>query len=443
MTKAPTTFLTPFRTSDLAEGDGGKSFWKEMLPETSIEYNDGKSTQTLDFDRDYQSDLLTAYDEGALDQVPFMLADESNRHTMDPERYRGDVVAFKRADELPEAITHGKKTGLWGKVKFATKDAAKAVMENPNLGVSLRIREGHTRAVDGKKFKRVVVHALGTLDPKITGMSGWTPALEFSGYAPNEQVVDLTTSTYKEPAVSKKSKTGSQTLDFATLTDEAVKALTPSDISDWTAEDFEALDALDEDERTNVIANLSDESIEAFIAQTVTSGYLTQAELDAQLEAGAEDEDDETPPAVVTPARPTQTATTQEPDLSNSSRDVELANARADQATQTARDALQRVADAEFERLSQNYLLAGVPSWAVDLATPVLRRPYELEVDLSNSGEDNIPVTAIITGLLDGLKGTVDMSNEAGHGGATPAEEAELANMDKQFDADFGYLNQL
>lgn len=435
------TVVTPFSDLDFAEGDDGLSFWKQLLPEASIEYVDASGQQTLTFDEEYERDLIDAFEDRALDAVPFVLADESNRHTMDPERFRGKLVDMKRAADLPETVTKG-KPGLWGKITFPKRKMARAVLDNPELPVSMRIREGHTRARDGKQFKRVAVHVLGTLDPKITGMAGWTPALDFSGYAPGEHVVDLTASTYREIAVAKnKGKGGSRTLDFATLTEDEISDLTPEDIGSMTAEDFVAIGE-DEDAADTYIENLDTDALEAFIARAIEEGIVTQEELDALRDDNDEDndeDDDKGKPAGKPKAKPAKA--TRETELSTSTnRDIQLANAAAEESRQIARDALQRVADTEAARLSAEYLAAGVPPKCIELAMPILRQPNMLDIELSNSDEDDIPISRIVLGLLDEMKGSIDLSVENGHEGANAGDDAELDAMDKQFNSSFTHL---
>lgn len=112
--------------------------------------------------------------------------------------------------------------------------------------------------------------------------------------------------------------------------------------------------------------------------------------------------------------------------------DLDLANARADQATAFANEALRRVADAEWREERGVYLSNGVPPAALDLAAPVLNRASDMVIDLSNSGEDDVNVSAVVRGLLDSLKGTVDLSAESGHfGTAGEGENPDQAILDR------------
>src|SRR6266550_1328757 len=151
------TILTPFDVN-LAIADGELSFWKEILPESTIKYEGTK----LDFNQQYFSDLICAFNDGALDQTPFMLADKDNEHTMDVERQRGNVTQMCEFKNLPADVkakvaAEGKTSGLFGKITFPDAESARTVLKNPKLGVSARIRAGIER-VDGPKFKRAIVH---------------------------------------------------------------------------------------------------------------------------------------------------------------------------------------------------------------------------------------------------------------------------------------------
>ena len=110
------TFNTPsLRTEDfdLSQQDGKLSFWKQILPMKTINYTakDG-SRQKIDFTREYLTDLAN---NKAVDKIGFLLADKDNAHTMDPERWRGDVVQWEVRDD-----------GLSGKIVFPSQEAAAA-----------------------------------------------------------------------------------------------------------------------------------------------------------------------------------------------------------------------------------------------------------------------------------------------------------------------------
>ncbi|AWY07252.1 hypothetical protein SEA_ARACELI_14 [Streptomyces phage Araceli] len=154
-------------------------FRKKILPKGVIDYKGRK----IVFDDEYLTDLAQAYKDGAYDQVPYMLADASNAHTMDPERYRGEIKGVEVAED-----------GLYGTFELSA-DAAELVRQNPKLGVSARIVEGYARA-DGKVYPRAMQHVLGTLDPRIPGLGAWQE-VALSGYDSQDEVLDLTAAEFE------------------------------------------------------------------------------------------------------------------------------------------------------------------------------------------------------------------------------------------------------
>lgn len=395
---APRTIDTP-RTTDVDFArDGARAFWKRVLPKTTINYTDksGKA-RTIDFDDDYLDDVAAAHAGGALDQTPFVLADEDNRHTMDPERFRGEVTAFAREDELPEDIAAAVAAengglvppGLYSRIAFASKKAARAVLDNPKLGVSMRIREGFERDADGKKFARAPIHVLGTLDPKIPQLGSWVPALDLSNYAPGD-VIDLSGTTYGDDMGSKRKD---ETTDLATATVVPdIDDVDPDDIADWT-----------------------DEQLASFIAQYASDDAEGDTDDDTDDAEGDTDE--------------------QESDMSNTAAaDIEFANEQASTARREAREALNRAAEMRWAADRAGLLRDGVPPAALDLAEPVLRRPNDTVVDLSNFDEDDLNVTEVVRGLIDMQKGTIDFSTAQGHGSDNAKDDDVEADVRKRFD---------
>lgn len=151
----PVALLAPVDSADGVELSS--TLWrKQLLPRGSIDYKGRKLT----FDDAYLTDLAKAYREGAFDQVPFLLAKDDNAHTMDPERYRGEIKGVEVTSSGLDVLLD------------LTPDAADLVRANPKLGVSARIIEDLEHA-DGRTYPRALQHVLGTLDPKVTGMASW------------------------------------------------------------------------------------------------------------------------------------------------------------------------------------------------------------------------------------------------------------------------------
>jgi len=147
--------LTPFTGADARPS--GTRWRKKLLPIGEISYKG----RTLKFDRPYLTGLVDAFRSRAYDQVPFQLADAANTHTNDPERTAGQITGMTLDTD-----------GLYIEVQPSAR-GQEVLTTNPGLGVSARIVEGYDRS-DGKFFPRAIQHVLGTLDPRIPGMGGWS-----------------------------------------------------------------------------------------------------------------------------------------------------------------------------------------------------------------------------------------------------------------------------
>lgn len=170
---------------DLSKEEG--VFWKQIIPlNKTIVYNGQKIT----FDKTMLSEAKTAFENKVLDQTAFQLANDNNQHdtaediaagrNMDPQRFRGEI------DKL--ALNN---RGLFARFKL-TKDGVELIKQNPKLGVSASLKPNYVDS-DGKSHPIVLRHVLGTLDPKIKGMSPWTKEeIELSvSDDVNEEVIDL------------------------------------------------------------------------------------------------------------------------------------------------------------------------------------------------------------------------------------------------------------
>lgn len=375
------SYTTPVLQSadyDLSSRDGKLAYWKQILPMKTIEYTAKDGTrQKIDFNREYLTDLAN---NKAVDKIGFLLADRDNAHTMDPERWRGEVAQMEVRED-----------GLYGKIVFPSVEAAKAVLDNPDLGVSARIREGIPRS-DGSTLNRGIIHVLGTLDPQVSGMSPWQ-ATDLS--TEGSDVLDLTNEEYVDMATDK-----------------------PKALADYTDEDIE---------------KMTDEELKTFLDTYVPEFDLYNEETDEHEDESDEDEtdehEDEDEKALVGAGA----------DMSKVSQDIELANQAVASANQRAEEALRRVAEAEWREERGAYLSAGVPPHALDLAAPVLNRADDMVIDLSFANEADVNVSDVVRGLLDSLKGTVDLSAEAGHSGSFVPGDGEDpdAEMLKTWDTQF------
>jgi hypothetical protein len=397
--KDRTIFTPRVQTADLTATGEKLVYWKQILPEAPIQYTQGGHTRTINFDKKYHRDVIDAFQKKAVDQTCFQLANPLNGHgrDFDPERQRAEVLDMATLDQLPDDVKEkvGGVPGVYAKMRFFNKKAAKSVRDNPGLGVSARVRENFTRA-DGQFVKRAVIHVLGTIDPRVTGMSGWQAA-DLSYDPDNGYVLDLSNETYEGNVMAKgKGKNGTVTLP----SDEEIEAMTDEELAGYLADGAAAaqefLDAEDEDD--------SDED-----------------EDEDEDDSDDEDEDDSDDEGAENRELQTTGAS-----LSNKQRnELDLANAQAKQANERANAALKRQAAAEFKAYRTEQILLGVPPEKIDLAENILNRADSMVVDLSNTGDEDVDVTDIVRALVEGYQGTIDMSVESGHAGSV-----DLANGD-------------
>jgi hypothetical protein len=380
------SILTPAVASapvDLSKD--GLAFWKQILPMKKIDYT-AKSGErsSIVFDEKYLTDLATST---AVDEVGFLLADKDNAHTMDPERWRGKVEKMEVRKDGPE-----NERGLWGKIVFASKEAAKAVIENPNLGVSARIREGVQRS-DGSTVARGIIHVLGTLDPQVSGMSGWQ-ATDLS--AEQGEVLDLSNEEYEDMAKQTETK------------DKPLSEYSDADIEAMTDEELDAFLAEHAPDALNYDGDPEDDDPDADDDNTEDDNTEDEDAKGELVGAGA--------------------------DMSKQALEaIDLANQRADSATARAEEALRRVAEAEWKTARDGYLSKGVPAAAIDLAAPILNRADDMVIDLSFSDSEDINASKIVRDLLSQMEGMVDLSNEAGHVGQFDGngEDPDQAILDR------------
>jgi len=305
--------ITP-TTATTAQPVAGRLWRKQVLPRgKTISYNDPATgtARTLTFDDSYLRAAVAAFNDGAYDAVKFQIADANNTHTEDPERARGTVRALElTADGLDMIVD-------------LTDDGAKLIADNPDLPVSARIAEGLARA-DGKTYPVAIKHVLGTLDPKVPGMSPWQ-AVDLANDPDMTTVVDLTAEEYTTPK-----KEGL----MADLTAKLRKA-------------FGLGDSATEDE---IVAAAEKKATE----QTTTEPepQLTAEEI-AALEALANE------------PQPVETSLT-----ADAQRQIDLANATAEQANARAAALEQQARRNAWRAEYTERLHAGTPKALLDLAGP-------------------------------------------------------------------------
>lgn len=383
-----TVYLTPTDSGDAIELSS-TTFRKKILPKGKIIYGD----REIVFDDEYLKDLAASYTDGAYDQVPYMLADDKNRHTMDPERFRGECKSVEVAED-----------GLYGTFELSG-DAAELVRANPKLGVSARIVEGYQRS-DGKTYKRALQHVLGTLDPRIPGMGAWEEVELSNGESyTSDDVIDLSNSDYEEEG---------------TVPEEKKDAKAEVPVSEEAA--FAAVREMYEAAGETI----SDEEIRAILAEPFTDEELAQAQAELSLETENTDEVDEAKDAKAekeTPEKEEPKAEAKEPEkelagvaLSNEVlTDAPTDTKEIDLANQVA--ALQKsVADEKFAKERAAWIRDGVPPAMIDLARDVLTAPQGSVIDLSNGVETRkVDAGDVMRKLLTQCAGYIELAKDKGH----------------------------
>jgi hypothetical protein len=269
--------LCPMDRQDAVELS--RTLWrKQVLPRGTIDYKGRRIT----FDEQYLTDLASAFRGQAFDQVAFLLAKDDNSHTMDPERYRGEV---KGVEVTPAGLDV---------LLDLTPDAAQLVKDNPKLGVSARIIEGLERA-DGQKFPKAIQHVLGTLDPRVTGMASWQEV------SLSTEVVDTVDITNEEVQVTTTVPTTTPTEDPPAPVHPEPRGLTPAAEDALAEEELARLAAAD-------LSGSSGETVDLVAAQSASEQRIRELEQKlARSNFTSEMRvwiDQGVPPAIVQLARP-------------------------------------------------------------------------------------------------------------------------------------------
>jgi hypothetical protein len=330
--------------------------------------------RTLQFTRDYLTELARSFRDKAFPAVPFQLADAKNTHTNDPERTRGMIEDVEIQDD-----------GLYV-VLSATDEGDKVLRDNPNLGVSARIYEDYERS-DGKHWGAALQHVLGTLDPHIPDMKPWTAVAALAGETP-EDVIDLSDTQYE-------SSEGGRTVDKEALR-KLLKAVRDGGSELTDSEIDELVDDDSEDEE------LSDEELDAIIA-------------DADAEFSDGDATDDTATIAASQQR----------------RALELANqARYDQQALELAAVTARLDAQSYENERMRLVGAGIPKKCVELARPLLEGSAHI-VELA--GGDEIDAGQVMRNVLVEFSKQIkvlDLSGLIGRGDVPDDEEVEAANRE-------------
>lgn len=392
----------PYRTKDAARV-GPRLFRKQVLPLGSITYKGRR----LDFTRPYLERLVQNFKQGAYAQVPFLLATDDNRHTMDPDRFRGEVKGLELADDGLDAVVE------------LSDEGAKIIRDNPRLGVSARLVEQAGEA--GPSAVPAIQHVLGTLDPRVTGMRDWEAiSSDLAACHDALQVVDLTQAHFD----------GEHT--------DVPEATTDTKL---TEEHLEKLKALPEDKQAAVLKLLDAEPAEPTKDDPPKEESDSRTLMDRLLgrkKGDDEPTDQEVKDAVEELLKDTDTSDTdREPAAAALSQEaqaaIDLANTNAATATKKADEALTALRAERFKSRKQELVRAGVPPADVDLARPLLEAEDDAPIDLSNG--EKTSAREIVEKLLDGRKGTVDLSAASGSAEAeADPERAEAAKVAEEWE---------
>lgn len=363
-------FQMPYR-EQAAESLGPRTFRKQILRTGQIPYK-GK---TLSFDRAYLERAVESFNAKAFDQVPFVLADADNKHSSDPERFRGEVKSLELSGDGIDAIVE------------LTEEGAQVVRENPRLGVSARLVPDVER--DGKTFAVAIEHVCGTLNPRVAGMRPWetislSSVRSASQHEERAQVIDLSASEY---------------MDTTSLTDEHLEALKGLEGDARVAKARELLGETEPAKPEPKAEPAKKDDGKKSVADFMR-GILGKK--------GEKLEDKDLEQAFSDLQTPEVTADDKELVASLSDDDRKA----IDLANETARSADRRVAAAEWKTEKRELLDAGVPPAMLDLAEPVLKSGEKVTIDLSAS--EKADASEVIRKLLGEAKGTVDLSSAAG-----------------------------
>jgi hypothetical protein len=388
--KRPVDVRTPVATGDAEKV--GKGLWrKQVLPNATLNVRG----RVIAFTPDYFREVAQAFSDEAFPTVPFMLADRNNDHTMEPERAHGEVLGLDAADD-----------GLYATIRLS-EVAERIVRDNPRFGVSVRIKENWDRA-DGKHYPAAMQHLLGTFDAVAPSMKPWEP-VDLAEPAGQAVLLDLSSMTYDQPAVSGETPTSGGEPTMATLTDEELAKVrvllqrvqnvdrpTDDDGSNGdgssTADDTQSGD---DDE-----AQRDDEAEDAYfarLAEKYFGGLGDEGQPDdGDDDAGDTDVGDEPAEGDIndegegegnTPAEQQERQTVAAATTASDGDVIELANTGRDEDRQRILDLTNQLDAANYEKEREQLVKqTGLPPSVIDLARPVLEGRRRV-VELSNGSQ--------------------------------------------------------
>jgi hypothetical protein len=192
-----TTTISPFVVGgieevELSDGKGGKkkSWRKEILPSGTRKYKG----QNLDFSK-INPACVQAFDDKAVDAVPFVLALSDNKHPETGEELKtleGDLTKLEM----------GKDGSLFGYFDLSDTVVQTINKSNKKLGVSARIDINYEREDTGKKYPFALRHVCATTAAHIKGMKPWE-VVELSEVDKKQYTVDLSTEVIESETETK------------------------------------------------------------------------------------------------------------------------------------------------------------------------------------------------------------------------------------------------
>lgn len=382
-----TVKVTPLNQSDVVElSQGSNLFEKQILPWGSFNYKGNVYTIT----EDWADKAIKAFEDRAFDQTPFALADEYNSHDVDhrPDRFGGEVLRFIK-----------RPTGFNAILRLTNK-AAETVRNNKKLGVSVRFRENYQRDADQRSWPVVIDQVLGTLKPRLTGMTPWKEVM-LSNLDDGTLVEDSSNGVWEmtKPVTGEKDNDNSG----------APKNTDENPGNSGTEKDNEkvTLNAAEYAAFKRLIGSSEGGAGNGSSGNNVTS--ITDInDDDALIDSLLSDDKKEKEPVGLSEDR---------------KRIIALSN---------------EVARSNFERDAQAWKLAGVPPAIIELAAPVLSSYDEIDVvTLSDDGTSKtIDARTVVRAILDECKGTVALADEEGHANRGVQQDEEFTKAYQAFLSD-------
>jgi hypothetical protein len=284
------------------------------------------------------------------------------------------------------------------------------------------------------------------MNPRVTGMKPWEAVTDLSDEDEYE-VVDLTAKTYKEGNTMATKKAKATERPTVTV---AVKGKTRElDLSALNDDEFQALlDLAAGDEDTPDVGDTADDEVVDVTDELDDADPEDEDDEDADDEdsedddESADEDDEDDGDAANLSAVPDHVAVSKRTSSKKGKRG-KSAKGKGTTKPETATVNLSladKLAQSEWRRERRELVRAGVPPHMLDLAEPVLQRPENVMVDLSN--DESIDASEVIRGLLTAAKGYIEVKPEIGHAVDLSMEDAgdndPSANLLKAWDQEYG-----